>query len=962
MNRTTYYCSLRHAVKLLILSWLFTSATVYAQNVFIEHQVQRYVGGVSLLDRSKFFNLHSNSRDTELNQFYNDYNVSPSRGFWGPFSYSKGQGNAIGTYPSGKNGTDEVKAVSRFVGTEHPYNVFKDGLDPIAAGNWAAEYYKDYVDASGRPEFFEPMNEPFVHAKDYYSGGWNLAEENRIKLQMAEVYAAIGNKIHATPALANMKVIGYSAAWPSLEIGDFGHWEENMKMFMDVAGADMDGFSTHLYDGVNVTGQDNRRSGSNSEAILDLIETYSYTKWGKVKPHSITEYGAIASGYGDNYTDIESIQTVKGINQMLFNLLDRENNIDISIPFITDKSTWHLTPGNNYQPYGAALLIPTNIGQPTVAGWKYSPKIHFYEQWKNVSGRRVHVYSDNPDIQIQGFANNNMLYVALNNLDDQSQNVNLNFLSGLSGLQNVTTKSLKIYPNSNPVMNISSSASAPSSINLIGGETVVLELRFANSIPFNNAIRDRKYYTSKHLQAINANTAITFNFNGIATGTGQAVLLMGIGRKHNKSKQPTIKVNGTTVTVPNNWKGYDQANRDDFFGVIEIPFDHSLVQTNNTVTVTFPDGGGHVSSMILKTKTFDQAVAPTESVAIVSPTSTIGSDTTIPITLSYSAGQQRDIVAEFWSSTGWLGQATKTINAGSGSETLSISLGSAPAIGSGYIVKASIRPVGTNWQQNIATDQKNNLSVTAPQSAYGGTPHSIPGKVEAEDYDIGGQGIAFSDTDTNNQGGMYRTDGVDIEICSDTDGGYNVGWMNTGEWLEYTVNVNITDDYDFFPRVASINDGGVLKISVDGVAVTGNLTVPNTGGWQAYQTMHIRNVPLTQGQHVVRIDVVNSGFNLNLWAAWQSATSNARQVNTTLEEQKEVSIYPIPSANDKLYIVVPNSELTTIEVFNLEGKRLVQDQFEGDKYTLPVENLPEGMYIINISNAHVQTTKKVIIK
>ena len=204
-----------------------------------------------------------------------------------------------------------------------------------------------------------------------------MAEEDRIKLQMAEVFAAIGQKIHATPALDNMKVIGYSAAWPSMEINNFAHWDENMKMFMDVAGADMDAFATHLYDGVNVTGQNNKRSGSNSEAILDLIETYSHTKWGTVKPHAITEYGAIASGYGDNYTDIESIQTVRGINHMLFNLLDRENKIDISIPFITDKSTWHINAGNNYQPYGAALLIPTNIGQPVVAGWKYAPKISF---------------------------------------------------------------------------------------------------------------------------------------------------------------------------------------------------------------------------------------------------------------------------------------------------------------------------------------------------------------------------------------------------------------------------------------------------------------------------------------------------------------------------------------------------------------------------------------------------------
>ena len=69
-----------------------------------------------------------------------------------------------------------------------------------------------------------------------------------------------------------------------------------MKLFMDEAGQDMDVFSTHLYDGINQIGQDTKRSGSNMEAILDLIETYSYVKWGIIKPHAITEFGGIENG------------------------------------------------------------------------------------------------------------------------------------------------------------------------------------------------------------------------------------------------------------------------------------------------------------------------------------------------------------------------------------------------------------------------------------------------------------------------------------------------------------------------------------------------------------------------------------------------------------------------------------------------------------------------------------------
>ena len=588
--------------------------SIFSQTVSIDQSVQRFLGGTSELDRTKYFTIHSsNTSDAEMNQFYADYNVSRGRGFWGPFSYAKGQTGSVANYPAYKGGGTQVRNVSRFISTEHPGNIFVDGMDANAAGNWAAEYWKNFADDAGRPEYFEAMNEPFVHASEYYSGNWNNDENNRIKLQMAQVYNAIGAKIHAAPELAKMKVLGYSSAWPSMELQDFGHWNDNLKMFMDTAGANMDGFSTHLYDGVNVTGQDNLRSGSNSEAILDMIDAYSYIKWGTVKEHAITEYGGIASGYSANYSDITSAQTVKSFNHIIFNLLERQDNLAISIPFATDKSTWHLTAANNYQPYGAVLFRPTNLGSANPAGWTYTPKVYFYDLWKEFKGKRISVDTDNPDIQAQAFVEGKKMYVALNNLDTSSKTVNLNFQDAFSGFQNVRVKKMKIYTNQAPVFSNNLQTSAPSSITLIGGETVTLEYTFSNNIVFDNAIRSKKYYTSKYLQPITSGNQMSFAFNGVQTGTGKAILRMSIGRKHNVSKSPVVKVNGTTITVPNNWKGYDQANRDDFFGTIEIPVPMNLIQSNNNVSVTFSDNGGHVAALILQVEKYDTPVSTGQS-------------------------------------------------------------------------------------------------------------------------------------------------------------------------------------------------------------------------------------------------------------------------------------------------------------------------------------------------------------
>ncbi|WP_152285921.1 carbohydrate-binding protein [Flavicella marina] len=582
--------------------------SVFSQTVTIDQSVQRFLGSTSELDRTKYFTIHSSTTsDPEMNNFYSTYNVSRGRGFWGPYSYANNQTGTVGNYPAYKTGGTEVRNVSRFISTEHPKSVIRYDLDKVAAANWAVEYWKDFVNDAGRPEFFEPMNEPFVHSDDAEFAA-QQPDGNLMRIRMAEWFSEIGKKMHQAPELANMKIIGYASAWPSMELWDFGHWNNRMKMFIDKAGANMDAFSVHLYDGINVTGQDNFRSGSNSEAILDLIEAYSYIKLGTVKDHAITEYGGIASGYGSTYSDTESAQTVKSFNNILFNLLEREDKMAISIPFATDKSTWHLTAANNYQPYGAVLLRPTNLGGATPSGWTYTPKIYFYDLWKEFKGKRVAVNSDNPDIQAQAFVDGKKMYVALNNLDTSNKTIQLNFDDAFSGFQNVRVKKLKVYDSQNPVFTNTLETSAPSSMTLIGGETVTLEYTFSNNIAFDNAIRSKKYYTSKYLQAITNGNQMDFSFNGVETGTGKATLRMSIGRKHEMSKSPVVKVNGTVVAVPNNWKGYDQSTRSDFFGTIEIPVPMNLIQANNTVSVTFSDNGGHVSSLILQVEKYDTAV------------------------------------------------------------------------------------------------------------------------------------------------------------------------------------------------------------------------------------------------------------------------------------------------------------------------------------------------------------------
>jgi len=80
-----------------------------------------------------------------------------------------------------------------------------------------------------------------------------------------------------------------------------------------------------------------------------------------------------------------------------------------------------------------------------------------------------------------------------------------------------------------------------------------------------------------------------------------------------------------------------------------------------------------------------------------------------------------------------------------------------------------------------------------------------------------------------------------------------------GEWLKYTVNVTTAATYPLAIRIANIGTGGRFHVEVDGVDVTGPIAVPDTGGWQAWQTLTTAGISFTAGQHVLRVSLDAAG-------------------------------------------------------------------------------------------------------
>jgi beta-glucanase (GH16 family) len=182
-----------------------------------------------------------------------------------------------------------------------------------------------------------------------------------------------------------------------------------------------------------------------------------------------------------------------------------------------------------------------------------------------------------------------------------------------------------------------------------------------------------------------------------------------------------------------------------------------------------------------------------------------------------------------------------------------------------YSYTVTARDLSVNQNQGTAstTESATTDTETDGQLPYFGTPLAIPGQIEAEDFDLGGQAIAYSDSDVGNNGGAYRpSEDVDLEICS--EGGYNLGWIRAGEWVEYTVDVSTAGDYTLDIRAAAMNAGGAFHIEFDGVDKTSTIAAPVTGGWQNWTTL-TTTVTLSAGVQIMSFvnESAVDAFNLN---------------------------------------------------------------------------------------------------
>ena len=627
-------------------------------NMNILHQV----GDVNLFDRRKFITIHADASENEWDNTYgpnftNDlrrdfletYNVYMGRNTGGISWYLKNLA------PEDKNRKGFVDSVEMAKYGEYIRNVsygkdkknihiYEDRNDQVlctqqfpfypngektnkgwafsqtdteeepfgsASGDFFGIYLKSFFGNGGhtgqpRPKYVEVINEPL----------WYLHKE---KEKVFKFHSTVAKQIKKHNP--DVEVGGYCTAFPNFEENDsvkqvkepdFDRWDKRWRSFIDIAGDDMDFWTIHLYDFPCWNNRQQYRKGSNMEATMDMMEHYTFLKFGKQKQIMISEYGSSSHQATKHWTPYRDWLHIKSANSMLIQFMQRPDRINKLIQFLPIKAVW----GSSNPPkvtYQHRILRKENGPDAYSGKWVYTDIIKLFDQWKDVKGHKVDARSNNLDVLTDCYVDNNKVYVILNSLNiDNEQIISLNLKESLGKLPISMSLSCIYLDNNKLAHNLPTpqldkrtykSENIPSHFVLPPEANIILTYEFAEDITLDQKKDEVKYYASTYKQKIQANKSIHFEFFNLEKSDfGEAILRLGVGRAHGKTLKPMVKVNGHSIDYENKiFRGDDQnlnnKGRFSFFGLLEIPISYELLRDGaNKVEISFADDGGYVSS------------------------------------------------------------------------------------------------------------------------------------------------------------------------------------------------------------------------------------------------------------------------------------------------------------------------------------------------------------------------------
>ena len=280
-------------------------------------------------------------------------------------------------------------------------------------------------------------------------------------------------------------------------------------------------------------------------------------------------------------------------------------------------------------------------------------------------------------------------------------------------------------------------------------------------------------------------------------------------------------------------------------GLLQMP----LTAGRHVICLNIDKGGFFIKSITLNRYEEDKSISV--SVSSLKPTTVSAGDCSVITVTASSPNSTIDNVKVFANNLliGTLTEAPYTLDF-------------YPSVKGTYIITA----MATDAEGKSKTSAKKTLKVNGKRTPYKSI--TIPGTFQAEDFDKGGDGLTFHDSNATNEGDSnYRSDGEGVDFVKG-NGGVVIGYTAANEWLEYSVNATVTGQYACEATVSSGTTGSGFTLAlVENGKVTSlcKIDVPQTGNssWDTYKTVTANiSKEITEGEHILRITI--NGANCNI--------------------------------------------------------------------------------------------------
>jgi hypothetical protein len=380
-----------------------------------------------------------------------------------------------------------------------------------------------------------------------------------------------------------------------------GQWKMMLKPFIDAVGRDVDFISFHIYDYYTGT-QGEILSGLPLENAFDLYEGYTFHTLGAVKPFACSEHGATGGNLNViNRPELAAEPGFKGIptprplgewihlnsiNGQIMSFLERPTMILKTVPFILDRAdAWN--PLYLYVLYAREGFAKTGPLRRTAM-------FQFYELWKDVRGERIEAHCDDPDVMACALSDGASVFLCLKNLAAVPKPVRLKS----STTPGSTSISRCHFADGAPRLERDVPLGDLDKFEMQADETAIVKLTFPTPVMFSGAVNERKFYANDFAVPIRAGKPHRYRIVTPATAR-YATLRIGISRPQTAVRTPVVLFNGEPLVVPMEAAAQARESSHDYATTKLIRVPAEALRADNEISVTFPDDGGAIGSVVL---------------------------------------------------------------------------------------------------------------------------------------------------------------------------------------------------------------------------------------------------------------------------------------------------------------------------------------------------------------------------